>query len=150
MLAKVGDLVKWYELYGDDTIVKDAGSGIVIPEDINKFLNLSELSIINEAYSLAKLPLIGEHNFKNYIAAILAANTCGIEIRDAIESLESFNGVKRRLEFKGEYSGIKIYDDFAHHPTAISFTAKAIRDEFKDKKIFGIIELGSNKNIFLL
>jgi len=113
-------------------------------KDIKIDFSKKELSITNEAYSLAKLPLIGEHNFKNYIAAILAANTCGIEIRDAIESLESFNGVKRRLEFKGEYSGIKIYDDFAHHPTAISFTAKAIRDEFKDKKIFGIIELGSN------
>ena len=63
-------------------------------KDIKIDFSKKELSITNEACSLAKLPLIGEHNFKNYIAAILAANTCGIEIRDAIESLESFNGVK--------------------------------------------------------
>jgi len=135
-----GNIVCFYDDKNiEDVLRMGTWSNVIKIDFIEK-----ELSITNETYSLAKLPLIGEHNFKNYIAAILAANTCGIEIRDAIESLESFNGVKRRLEFKGEYSGIKIYDDFAHHPTAISFTAKALRDKFKDKKIFGIIELGSN------
>ena len=77
-------------------------------------------------YSLNELPLIGEHNFKNYISAILAARTDGIQIQDSIKSLASFDGVKRRLEYKGSFDGIEIYDDFAHHPTAIEFSANAL------------------------
>ena len=74
----------------------------------------------------------------------MAATTCGISPNDSIEALKSFNGVRRRLEYKGEHSGVKIYDDFAHHPTAISYASEAIRNEFKEKRILGIIELGSN------
>ena len=74
----------------------------------------------------------------------MAATTCGISANDSIKALESFNGVRRRLEYKGEHSGVKIYDDFAHHPTAITYASEAIRNEFKENKILGIIELGSN------
>ena len=95
-------------------------------------------------YSLNELPLIGEHNFKNYIAAILAAKTDGVQIQDSIKSLASFDGVKRRLEYKGSYDGIEIYDDFAHHPTAIEFSSNALVTKNPSKKILGLIELGSN------
>ena len=95
-------------------------------------------------YSLNELPLIGEHNFKNYIAAVLAAKTDGIEIEDSLNSLKSFNGVKRRMEFKGNFDGIEIYDDFAHHPTAIELSSDALRLKYPTKKILGLIELGSN------
>ena len=95
-------------------------------------------------YSLNELPLIGEHNFKNYISAILAAKTDGIQIQDSIKSLASFDGVKRRLEYKGSYDGIEIYDDFAHHPTAIEFSSNALVTKNPSKKILGLIELGSN------
>jgi UDP-N-acetylmuramate: L-alanyl-gamma-D-glutamyl-meso-diaminopimelate ligase len=90
------------------------------------------------------LPLIGEHNFKNYICAILAAKLDGIDINDSIKSLKNFEGVKRRMDFVKEISNIRIYDDFAHHPTAISLSSKAIRKKYPDKKIMGIVELGSN------
>ena len=103
-----------------------------------------ELEYRGIAYSLAGLPLIGLHNFKNYIAAILAAKTDDIAINDSIESLTSFNGVKRRLEYKGKFSNIHLYDDFAHHPTAIKFSSQAIRTKYPAKKILGLIELGSN------
>ena len=103
-----------------------------------------ELEYRGIAYSLAGLPLIGLHNFKNYIAAILAAKTDDIAINDSIESLTSFNGVKRRLEYKGKFSNIHLYDDFAHHPTAIMFSSQAIRMKYPEKKILGLIELGSN------
>ncbi|MDA8955223.1 UDP-N-acetylmuramate:L-alanyl-gamma-D-glutamyl-meso-diaminopimelate ligase [Gammaproteobacteria bacterium] len=103
-----------------------------------------ELEYRGIAYSLADLPLIGLHNFKNYIAAILAAKTDDIAINDSIESLTSFNGVKRRLEYKGKFSNIHLYDDFAHHPTAIKFSSQAIRTKYPAKKILGLIELGSN------
>ena len=95
-------------------------------------------------YSLNELPLIGEHNFKNYISAILAAKTDGIKIQDSIKSLASFDGVKRRLEYKGSFDGIEIYDDFAHHPTAIEFSSNALVAKNPSKKILGLIELGSN------
>ena len=101
--------------------------------------------ILNEnKFSLKDLPLIGEHNFKNYVAAILAARLDKISINDSIESLKTFKGVMRRLEPIAETLNIKIYDDFAHHPTAIDFSSSAIRKKYPDKKILGIVELGSN------
>ena len=103
-----------------------------------------EMQVSEETFSLKNMPLIGEHNFKNYICAILAAKTAGVAIEDSISSLLKFQGVKRRLEFKGLHSEIKIYDDFAHHPTAIQASSKAIRKEFPSKKILGVIELASN------
>ena len=106
--------------------------------------NSREMQVSDETFSLKNMPLIGEHNFKNYICAILAAKTAGVSIEDSISSLLKFQGVKRRLEFKGKYSDIKIYDDFAHHPTAIKASSKAIRKEFPSNKILGVIELASN------
>ena len=106
--------------------------------------NSMEFKIDNKVYSLSDLPLIGEHNFKNYICAILAAKLNGIDINDSIKSLKNFEGVKRRMDFVKEISNIRIYDDFAHHPTAISLSSKAIRKKYLNKKIIGIVELGSN------
>ena len=106
--------------------------------------NSMEFKIDNKVYSLSDLPLIGEHNFKNYICAILAAKLDGIDINDSIKSLKNFQGVKRRMDFVKEISNIRIYDDFAHHPTAISLSSKAIRKKYLNKKIIGIVELGSN------
>ena len=74
--------------------------------------NKKEFSISNETFSLESLPLIGEHNFKNYICAILAAKTGGINVKDSIESLRKFSGVKRRLEFKGEYISYYLHDNY--------------------------------------
>ena len=113
-------------------------------DEIKINFETEEIETIENKFSLKNLPLIGEHNFKNYICAILAAKTGGVKIEDSIDSLLKFQGVKRRLEFKGIYSGIKIYDDFAHHPSAIEASSQAIRKEFLSKKILGVIELASN------
>ena len=119
-------------------------SSVINNNEIKISFEEQELEYRGIAYSLAGLPLIGLHNFKNYIAAILAAKTDDIAINDSIESLTSFNGVKRRLEYKGKFSNIHLYDDFAHHPTAIKFSSQAIRTKYPAKKILGLIELGSN------
>ena len=111
---------------------------------INTDFELMEFTIGGKKFSIKKLPLIGEHNFRNYISAILAASLDGIEIEDSIKSLETFKGVTRRMEFVTESSGIKIYDDCAHHPTAIKLSTDAIRKRYLDKRILGLIELGSN------
>ena len=98
----------------------------------------------DKKYSLSGLPLIGDHNFKNYVSAIIAASLHSIPIENSIDALKNFDGVKRRLEFKGAFKNIKIYDDFAHHPTAIAYTSNAIRTKYRNKKILALIELGSN------
>ena len=98
----------------------------------------------DKKYSLSELPLIGDHNFKNYVSAIIAASLHSIPIENSIDALKNFDGVKRRLEFKGAFKNIKIYDDFAHHPTAIEYTSNAIRTKYKNKKILALIEMGSN------
>ena len=103
-----------------------------------------ELIIDDEIFQLNELPLIGEHNFKNYVCSILAAKLVGISEKESINSLKKFKGVKRRMDFIKEISGIRIYDDFAHHPTAIKLSCSAIRNKYSDKKILGLIELGSN------
>ncbi len=113
-------------------------------ENIKIDLSSKKLVVDNETYILQDLPLIGEHNFRNYVAAILAAQIEGISINKSIESLKSFLGVKRRMEKVIEHNGIRVYDDFAHHPTAIKLSTKAVRDENPNKKILGVVELGSN------
>ena len=137
--------------FNDDTNAQDVidmgqWSNLVKIDDDKIKINYDsrEIQIADDIFSLENMPLIGEHNFKNYICAILAAKTGGVAIEDSISSLLKFQGVKRRLEFKGTYSGIKIYDDFAHHPTAIEASSSAIRKEFPSDKILGVIELASN------
>ena len=102
------------------------------------------LKVDSIEYSLINLPLLGEHNFKNYVCAILAAKLGGVNIKESIDSLKNFKGVKRRMDLVYESTKLNIYDDFAHHPTAIQLSCKGIKTQSPDKKILGIIELGSN------
>jgi UDP-N-acetylmuramate: L-alanyl-gamma-D-glutamyl-meso-diaminopimelate ligase len=73
------------------------------------------------------LPLPGEHNLRNALAALAAAAAAGVEPEHARGALAAFRGVKRRLEVRGRARGVVVYDDFAHHPTAVRETLKALR-----------------------
>ena len=84
------------------------------------------------------------HNARNGLAAIAAANHIGIEPELACKALCSFLGVKRRMEKIFEVDGTTIYDDFAHHPTAISATLEGVRSNVGTEKIVAIIEPRSN------
>ena len=86
----------------------------------------------------------GNHNARNGLAAIAAANHIGIEPELACKALCSFLGVKRRMEKIFELDGITVYDDFAHHPTAISATLEGVRSNVGTEKIVAIIEPRSN------
>ena len=88
--------------------------------------------------------LLGDHNIANGLAGIAAAHHAGIPLANACESLSSFKSVKRRLELLGTPSGISVYDDFAHHPTAISETLNALRAYVGDAKIIAVLEPRSN------
>ncbi|NTS75673.1 UDP-N-acetylmuramate:L-alanyl-gamma-D-glutamyl-meso-diaminopimelate ligase [Catenovulum sp. SM1970] len=72
--------------------------------------------------------LMGEHNANNALMAIAAAHHVGVRIADAIDSLSRFENVKRRMELKGEVNGVKVIDDFAHHPTAIATTLAGLKN----------------------
>lgn len=73
------------------------------------------------------LPLPGEHNLRNALAALAAAAAAGVEPEGARQALAAFRGVKRRLEVRGRARGVVVYDDFAHHPTAVRETLRALR-----------------------
>lgn len=88
--------------------------------------------------------LIGEHNANNALVAIIAAEHIGIPVCKACEALNEFKSVKRRLECIFESNGTRIYDDFAHHPTAISKTLEAMRQHVGDARIIAIMEPRSN------
>ena len=88
--------------------------------------------------------LLGEHNMQNAMSAIYAAQHAGVPIAIACEALGKFSGVKRRLEVRYKDVNITLYDDFAHHPTAIQTTLNGLRDKVGREKIIAILELRSN------
>jgi UDP-N-acetylmuramate: L-alanyl-gamma-D-glutamyl-meso-diaminopimelate ligase len=87
---------------------------------------------------------LGEHNRANALAAIAAADHVGILPGDAIEALASFAGVKRRMEVRGVVRNITVYDDFAHHPTAIRATLEGLRSAVASERILAVLEPRSN------
>ena len=92
----------------------------------------------------AQWEMLGEHNMQNALAAIAAARHAGVPAELSIESLAHFKGIKRRMELRGEANGITVYDDFAHHPTAIQLTLDGLRKNVGDKRILAILEPRSN------
>lgn len=88
--------------------------------------------------------LLGEHNRMNALAAIAAARHAGVPTHIAIEALSCFKNVKRRMELHGTVNGIRIYDDFAHHPTAIRTTLAGLREQVGPARILAILEPRSN------
>lgn len=88
--------------------------------------------------------LNGAHNRLNALAAIAAARHVGVEPGTAIEALSKFVNVKRRMELRGEVNGIKVIDDFAHHPTAITTTVEGLRRSVGNARILAVLEPRSN------
>jgi len=88
--------------------------------------------------------LLGEHNQLNALATLAAAEHAGIDPAEAARALGSFQSVRRRLELRGEVHGIKVYDDFAHHPTAIHTTVNGLRRKVGAERILAIFEPRSN------
>ncbi|HJI94727.1 MAG TPA: UDP-N-acetylmuramate:L-alanyl-gamma-D-glutamyl-meso-diaminopimelate ligase [Sutterellaceae bacterium] len=92
-----------------------------------------------------RLSLPGHHNLLNASAAVAAATHVGIDPKEALAALEEFSGVKRRLELKGIENGVSVIDDFAHHPTAIYETIRALRGKMGKKgRLIAVLEPRSN------
>ena len=90
------------------------------------------------------LRMPGRHNQMNALAAIAAARHVGVPVRHAIDALAAFKGVRRRLETRGSVRGITVYDDFAHHPTAIAVSLEALRRNVGTSRILAVLEPRSN------
>lgn len=88
--------------------------------------------------------LVGQHNVDNALMAIAAAHHAGVTLHDAIDALSFFKNVKRRMEVKGEVNNITLYDDFAHHPTAIATTLDGLRKKVGNARILAVLEPRSN------
>ncbi|GAB0110202.1 UDP-N-acetylmuramate:L-alanyl-gamma-D-glutamyl-meso-diaminopimelate ligase [Pseudoalteromonas distincta] len=122
------------ETLGDDwsyELIKADGS------EFNVLLN-------GEKQGTVRWQAIGEHNVKNAIMTIAAARHVGIAIDHSIDALGEFISPKRRMELKADINNIKVYDDFAHHPTAIKTTLAGLRAKVGDEKIIAILEPRSN------
>ena len=98
----------------------------------------------NTLVAEVKWPLMGRFNVENGLAAIAASCHAGVIISDAAAALESFKPVKRRLEVKFNQHGITVYDDFAHHPTAIAKTVEALKRSGKHQRVLVVLEFASN------
>ncbi|MCH9745196.1 MAG: UDP-N-acetylmuramate:L-alanyl-gamma-D-glutamyl-meso-diaminopimelate ligase [Proteobacteria bacterium] len=111
----------------------------------NQTLNSSALGTCFKVENAAvDWHLLGKHNMQNGLSAIYAAHHVGVPIDIACEALNQFKGVKRRLEIKYQTEHITLYDDFAHHPSAIQTTLAGLRDKVGSESIVAILELRSN------
>lgn len=104
----------------------------------------SAISFQGEPQGILNWNLLGEHNRMNALAAIAAARHAGVPATVALEALRQFKNVKRRMEVRGEVREITVYDDFAHHPTAIRTTLEGLRDKVNGARIIAVLEPRSN------
>jgi UDP-N-acetylmuramate: L-alanyl-gamma-D-glutamyl-meso-diaminopimelate ligase len=106
----------------------------------------SQFSVLRagKAQGTASWSQLGQHNLENALAAIAAAGHVGVSIEVALAALARFEGVKRRLELRGTFGDISLYEDFAHHPTAIATTLAGLRSRAPGRRIVAVMEPRSN------
>ncbi|MGH8220822.1 MAG: UDP-N-acetylmuramate:L-alanyl-gamma-D-glutamyl-meso-diaminopimelate ligase [Steroidobacteraceae bacterium] len=109
-------------------------------EDCSRFEVLEE----GRSCGVLEWPLIGAHNMDNALAAIAAARHAGIPAAQGIAALREFRGIARRMQLRAEIGGIRVYDDFAHHPTAIRTTLEGLRGRVGRARIVAVLEPRSN------
>jgi UDP-N-acetylmuramate: L-alanyl-gamma-D-glutamyl-meso-diaminopimelate ligase len=109
------------------------------------FVTGNQVDFGGERFGELLLDLPGEHNRLNALAAIAAARHAGVSPQQSIAALAAFDGVKRRLELRGEVGGVRVYDDFAHHPTAFAATVQALKRRIgRGERVLAVFEPRSN------
>jgi UDP-N-acetylmuramate: L-alanyl-gamma-D-glutamyl-meso-diaminopimelate ligase len=103
-----------------------------------------QVSLNGEPQGTLKWDLLGEHNRMNALAALAAARHAGVPVAQGLAALSEFRNVKRRMEVRGTVNGITVYDDFAHHPTAIDTTVAGLRRKVGRTRILAVLEPRSN------
>jgi UDP-N-acetylmuramate: L-alanyl-gamma-D-glutamyl-meso-diaminopimelate ligase len=119
---------------------RDAGWHAGAPDASGAF----DVSWKGEPCGTVRWDLIGAHNRSNALAAVAAARHAGVPPALAIEALGRFENVKRRMEVRGVVGGVTVYDDFAHHPTAIETTIQGLRAKVNGARILAVVEPRSN------
>ena len=97
-----------------------------------------------EAAGIIEWSMSGIHNVNNALVAVAAAYNIGVDVKTACAALSAFAGIKRRMELIGDVNDILVFDDFAHHPTAITTTLDGAKKKLADRRIWAIIEPRSN------
>ncbi|MCP5076452.1 MAG: UDP-N-acetylmuramate:L-alanyl-gamma-D-glutamyl-meso-diaminopimelate ligase [Psychromonas sp.] len=113
-------------------------------EKVKQDGTLFEVYLNNEKQGQVNWQLMGDHNVANALGAIVAARHVGVTPEIAIEALAEFKSIKRRMEVKGKVNNITVYDDFAHHPTAIRTTLAGLRAKVGNERIIAVLEPRSN------
>ncbi len=103
-----------------------------------------QVSLNGKPQGALKWDLLGEHNRMNALAALAAARHAGVPVAQGLAALAEFKNVKRRMEVRGTVNGITVYDDFAHHPTAIDTTVAGLRRKVGKARILAVLEPRSN------
>src|SRR4051812_8207017 len=108
--------------------------------------DFSQFTVVEGNLEIVKVEwsLLGKHNAENALAAMLAARHAGVDVQVAASALKQFHGVRRRMEVRGQVKGITVYDDFAHHPTAVETTIDGLRRKVGTQRIIAVLEPRSN------
>ena len=124
------------ETFGTDTSAKWQVRNAAFGEGLSRF----EVFCENQSWGEFQTPLVGEFNLLNCLAVIVAADAWGVSKDQIQTALASFQNVKRRAEVRGEEQGVLVIDDFAHHPTAVRETLRALRARYRDRRLIAVFE----------
>jgi UDP-N-acetylmuramate: L-alanyl-gamma-D-glutamyl-meso-diaminopimelate ligase len=124
------------ETFGTDESAKWQVRNADFSEGLSRF----EVFCENQSWGEFQTPLLGEFNLLNCLAVIVAADAWGVSKEKIQSALVSFQNVKRRAEVRGEERGVVVIDDFAHHPTAVRETLRALRARYKDRRLIAVFE----------
>lgn len=121
--------------YGIDTYADFIAFDIKQEKDGQSFKVKKNVNNSKEALGIFSIKLLGKHNIYNALAVIITCLKLNIELEDVRRYLKDFSGTARRMELMGEFKGVKIIDDYAHHPTEIETTLRGLKKAYPDKKI---------------
>ena len=124
------------ETFGTSDTAKWQARYIDFSGDVTRFTVFRD----GHSWSEFETNLIGEFNVRNCLAVIIAADAWGISREQMQEAFRTFKSVKRRVEIRGVIGGVTVIDDFAHHPTAVEETLKALKTKYKDKRLIAVFE----------
>jgi len=139
-LMSVKHMGCWSEVEYLDNSLGGNWSTVKVKQDGTLF----EVYLDNQKQGQVNWSLMGDHNVANALGAIAAARHVGVTPEVAIEALAEFKSIKRRMEIKGKVNNITVYDDFAHHPTAIKTTLAGLRAKVGNERIIAVLEPRSN------
>ncbi len=138
-LAKVLSMGAWTPLEG---FAREPGEACAWSLKLPPGGDYSTFEVLEHGQPLGTVQwqMLGAHNAENALAAIAAARHAGVPVGTAIEALTQFRGIRRRMELCGEIGGVRVYDDFAHHPTAIATTLDGLRRRVGSERIVAVME----------